>query len=68
MRKEVEKIFVTNTFTTDKELAPYLEMAEKYGYQVVSAIIENRHGHNSVHNVPDDSVNAMRDRFAVNLG
>lgn len=47
-------IVVHNTNTTEKEIKPYLDLAEKYGYKVVSLIVENRHGNGSVHNVPQD--------------
>lgn len=58
---------VSNTSTTEKELQPYLEMAERYGYKVVSLIVENRHGNASVHNVPEQTIQKMKDRFEVKL-
>jgi hypothetical protein len=60
-------IIVHNTFTAPKELKPYLEMASRYGYQVTSLIVENRHGNNSVHNVPADTLERMKNRFEVKL-
>lgn len=62
-----EKVFVANTFTTDKEIKPYKELAEKYGYMFMSLIVENRHGNKSVHNVPDETMDAMEKRFTVKL-
>lgn len=47
-------IVVHNTNTTDKEIQPYLELAEKRGYRVVSLVVENRHGNSDVHDVPDE--------------
>lgn len=35
-------LVVSNTFTTEKEIQPYLDLAEQYGYKVVSLIVENR--------------------------
>jgi predicted kinase len=61
------RIVVSNTFTTEKEMEPYYEMAEKYDYQVVSLIVENRHGNKSVHNVPDETIEKMRNRFNIKL-
>ena len=61
------EIVVSNTSTTEKELKPYLDLADKYGYQVVSLIVENRHGNKSVHNVPDETMEKMRNRFEVKL-
>lgn len=60
-------IFVSNTFTTEKEMKPYLKMAEELGYQIVSLVVENRHGNKSVHNVPEETMTKMRDRFSLKL-
>lgn len=60
-------VIIHNTSTTDKEMKPYLEMAEEYGYQVTSIITENRHGKQSVHGVPAETLEKMRNRFSVKL-
>lgn len=60
-------VVVSNTFTTDKELKPYLELAAKTGHRVVSLIVENRHGNVSVHDVPEETLAKMRARFTVKL-
>lgn len=60
-------LVVHNTLTTERELKPYYDLAAKYGYRVVSMIVENRHGSESVHNVPDETLQRMRDRFVVKL-
>lgn len=60
-------VIVSNTSTTEKELAPYLDLAEHYGYRVTSMIIENRHGNKSVHDVPEETMDKMRNRFSVKL-
>ena len=60
-------LIIHNTFTKDWEMQPYLVLADKYGYMVHTLIVENRHGSESVHNVPQASVNAQRDRFEVIL-
>lgn len=52
MQYGVEKIIVSNTSTTEKELKPYLTLAEEFGYQVISLVVENRHGNDSIHEVP----------------
>ena len=36
------EIVVSNTLTTEKEIEPYVMLAEKYGYNIVSLIVENR--------------------------
>lgn len=65
--EEGNDIIVSNTFTTEKELQPYLDMAEEYGYTVVSLIVENRHGGKSIHNVPETTMEKMRQRFSIKL-
>lgn len=60
-------IIVHNTSTTPKELKPYLELAVKYGYEVTSLIVENRHGNSNVHSVPEEVLAKMRNRFEVRL-
>lgn len=62
-----KEIVVSNTSTTEKELQPYLDLADKYGYKVISLIVENRHGNKSVHNVPDETIEKMKNRFEIKL-
>lgn len=61
------KIFVANTFTQEWEMEDYFSSAEQYGYQVVSLIVENRHGNKNVHGVPDEKIEQMKERFQVKL-
>lgn len=61
------EIVVSNTSTTEKELEPYLKLAEKYDYKVVSLIVENRHGSLSKHQVPIETIEKMRKRFEIKL-
>jgi predicted kinase len=61
------KIFVANTFTQEWEMEPYFELAEKYGYKVVTLICENRHGSPNVHGVPDETLRKMEQRFDIKL-
>lgn len=58
---------VHNTFTQEWEMKPYLDMADKYGWTVVSLVVENRHGNKSVHDVPDEHVQKMVNRFEIKL-
>lgn len=61
------KIIVSNTFTQEWEMVPYYELAEKYGYRVYSLIVENRHNGVNEHNVPEESLVKMRNRFEIKL-
>ena len=60
-------IVVSNTFTQEWEMKPYSDMADTYGYTVFSLIVENRHGGVNQHNVPEDKLQAMKDRFEIKL-
>ena len=60
-------IFVANTFTTEKEMKPYFDLAQAFGYKVFSIIVENRHGNSSVHNVPEENIKRMIERFNIKL-
>jgi len=67
MKNEISKIVVANTFTQEWEMEKYYEMAERYNYRVHSVIVENRHGGVNEHNVPDETIEKMRNRFEVKL-
>jgi hypothetical protein len=64
---EVVKIFVANTFTQEWEMEDYFKLAEKYGYMVVTMIVENRHGNKSIHDVSDETIDKMASRFQIKL-
>jgi predicted kinase len=61
------EIIVSNTFTREWEMDEYFKLAKKYNYQVVSLIVENRHGNKNVHGVPDSKIEEMRNRFEISL-
>ena len=67
MRLEHSPVVVSNTFTQEWEMEPYFELAKKYGYKTFSIIVENRHGNKSIHNVPEDKVKMMKDRFEIKI-
>ena len=62
-----EKIVVSNTFTQEWEMESYFELAKQYGYKVFSIIVENIHGGKNIHNVPDDKIKQMKERFVIRL-
>jgi predicted kinase len=61
------EIVVSNTFTQEWEMEPYVQLAKQYGYMVFTFIVENRHGGTNVHGVPDETLEKMRNRFEVKL-
>jgi hypothetical protein len=60
-------VAVSNTFTQEWEMQPYYDLAAKYGYRVHSLIVENRHGGENSHGVPEEKLDQMEDRFEVKL-
>ena len=60
-------VIVSNTFTQEWEMKPYYELAEKYGFTVFSLIVENRHDGVNEHNVPEETLVKMENRFQVKL-
>ena len=64
---DTSKIVVSNTFTQEWEMQPYFDMAKEYGYKVFSVIIENRHNGVNEHNVPEEKIEQMRNRFELKL-
>lgn len=62
-----KSVAVANTFTTEKELKPYLDLAEEFNIQVIVLIVENRHSGESIHGVPKETMDKMRNRFTIKL-
>ena len=67
MIDDFDNIIVHNTNTTEKEIKPYTDLAEKYGYKVVSLVVENRHGNSDVHNVPEEVKKKQEQRLRNSL-
>ena len=67
MKAQAETIIVANTNTTPREMQPYMDLARQFGYMVFSVIVENRHGGESVHGVPEATLEKMRGRFNIEL-
>lgn len=67
MENGIDYIIVSNTFTTEEELKPYLDLAKEYGYVVTSLVVENRHGSTDVHAVPENIKQKQATRLKNNL-
>ena len=64
---EHETIVISNTFTQEWEMKPYMDIAKEWGYRVFTIIVENRHGGVNQHGVPDEKLQQMNDRFEIKL-
>lgn len=56
---------VSNTFTTNKELKPYFEIAKSLF--IVPIVIHAQNQFQNVHSVPADKLEQMRNRFSYDL-
>ena len=54
-------IVVSNTFTTYREMAEYIEYAKAHGVPFKVIRLDTQYG--SIHNVPHEAVERMRERF-----
>jgi predicted kinase len=60
-----EYVIVSNTFTTLKEMKPYFDLIQAYGKQPVVLVCQSNWG--NVHGVPDDVLDAMKERFQYDI-
>jgi predicted kinase len=54
-------VVVANTFTTLKEIKPYIKMAEEYDAEVIVATCTGDYG--SIHGIPESTLERMKARF-----
>ena len=67
MKNGTEKVVVSNTFTTEREMKPYLNLAEKYGYTVFTVVVEKRNENKDVHNVPEETRQKQAERLSKSI-
>ena len=67
MQNRIEKIFVANTFTIEWELEPYFQLASEYRYQLFVVTVEKRHNGTNIHNVSEEQLKKMADKYKVVL-
>ena len=67
MSEKVRKIFLANTFTMDWEMEPYFELAKENQYDIFVVTVENYHGSKNVHEIPDDQLTKMAEKYKIKL-
>ncbi len=67
LKKNVEKIFVHNTFTMSWEMEPYFKLAQQFHAQLFVITVENYHGHPNTHGVSREQVEKMASKYQVKL-
>jgi adenylate kinase family enzyme len=63
--EEGATVIVSNTFTTKKEIQPYFDMIQQHGQNPTVVLAQSNFG--SVHGVPDNVLQNMKNRFLFNL-
>lgn len=63
LNAQFSPIIVSNTNTSEKEIQPYLDLAAKYNYKVISLVVENRHGNKNIHSVPEETLQKQEQRL-----
>jgi len=67
MKQNFPKVIVHNTFTLDWELEPYFKMASLYYYTLFVVTVENYHEHKNVHEVTEEQLQKMAEKYKVKL-
>lgn len=60
-------ILVDNTFTLDWEMQPYFIIAEKFNCPIHVVTVENYHGNKNVHDVSEEQISKMKEKYKVKL-
>ena len=58
---EGSDLVVSNTFTTHKEMTPYIEMANEFGYKI--KVISCKGNFGNTHDVPEETLVKMAERW-----
>lgn len=67
MQQSIPKILVHNTFTLEWELEPYFKLAKKYNYNLFVVTLENYHHNKNVHEVSEEQLQKMAEKYKVKL-
>ncbi len=67
MKNKIEKIILDNTFTLDWEIEPYFKMSKIYNYKVFVATVENYHQGKNKHEINDEQLNKMAQKYKIKL-
>jgi len=67
MMATTEKIFLHNTFTIDWEIETYFKLAKEFDYQIHVLTVENYHGTKNIHDISDEQMKKMAEKYKVKL-
>jgi len=67
MATGIPNIIVHNVMSEGWEYETLIHMAEDYDYRIFSLVVEDRHGSDSVHTIPQQSLNRAEEKFKIQL-
>jgi predicted kinase len=67
LKQGILKVIVHNTFTMEWEMQPYFKLAEKYLCRVYVMTVENYHGQYNLHEVNEEQIKKMAEKYHVKL-
>lgn len=63
----IQKIFIDNVFSLEWEMEPYFKLASEFSYRIFIVTVENRHKGKNVHDVSDEQIRKMAEKYRVIL-
>ncbi len=66
-KQGAEKIIVDNTFTLAWEMEPYFKIAKENNYTLFVVTVEKHHDGKNIHDVSDEQLQKMAEKFKVKL-
>jgi len=66
-KQGAEKIIVDNTFTLAWEMEPYFKIAKENNYTLFVVTVEKHHEGKNVHNVSNEQLEKMAEKYKVKL-
>ena len=67
LQKGIPKIFIDNAFTLEWELEPYFKLASEFNYRIFVITVENRHKNKNIHEISDEQLKKMAEKYKVVL-
>lgn len=66
-KQGADKIIVDNTFTLAWEMEPYFKISKDYNYTLFVVTVEKHHDGTNIHNVSDEQLKKMAEKYKVTL-
>jgi predicted kinase len=67
MINDLDKIFIDNVFSLEWEMEPYFKLASEFNYRIFVVTVENRHKGKNIHDIPDEQIQKMAQKYKVVL-